>query len=50
MASRNGLAALVLAGPVFSQGKNESPILQMISTKQKFWCDFWTHYIKLYSG
>ena len=30
----NGLAALVLAGPIFSQGKNESPLLHKASNKQ----------------
>ena len=31
----NGPAALVLAGQIFSQGKNESPFLHKVSNKQK---------------
>ena len=34
-ASGISLAALVLAGPVFSQGKSKIPFLQKASNKQK---------------
>ena len=34
-ADGNGLTALVLARPVFSQGKNKIPFLQKPSNKQK---------------
>ena len=34
------LAAMVLAGPVFSQGKNNISFLQKTSNKQKCQCDF----------